>query len=51
MTVSNISEATGPMVTKFFVDPVGVEGTKFVQIVQKWPWTDGLETQWHRIHE
>ena len=28
MTVLNISEATGPVLTKFYVEPSGVEGTK-----------------------
>ena len=35
MAISNISsEATGPIVTKFYVEPSGAEGTNLVPIVQ-----------------
>ena len=35
MTVSNISsEITEPIVTKFYVEPSGVEGTKNVRMAQ-----------------
>ena len=35
MTISNISsDATGPIVTKFNIEPVGLREQKFVQMVQ-----------------